>query len=325
MKRICVVILITFFLPFVLLAQRELVVKNSDKGLFIEHQVEPRENFYSIGRLYDVNAKDLATFNNLDMTKGLNIGQGIRIPLTKKNFSQSSSKKGTPVFYTVDDKEGLNRISANNKGTLDNIRKWNRLSNDNIPAGSKLIVGYLVGGEFKNAVVKNDDKKDEKKDIKKEEKKDSKKGDAVKTNPEYKDPQVVAVKENTSPTVTETKKVETVKDNRNTSAEAGFFRPYFDQQTRSYPISKDLTVTSGIFKTSSGWQDGKYYALIDKVEPGTIIRVINPINNKTVYAKVLGEMSGIRQNVGLNIRLSNAAAAALEVNETDKFIVKVNY
>ena len=59
--------------------------------------------------------------------------------------------------------------------------------------------------------------------------------------------------------------------------------------------------------------------------PGTIVRVINPSNNKTVYAKVLGEMSGIRQNEGLNIRISNAAAAALEVTEQDKFIVKVNY
>jgi hypothetical protein len=61
------------------------------------------------------------------------------------------------------------------------------------------------------------------------------------------------------------------------------------------------------------------------VPPGTIIRVINPTNNKSIYAKVLGEMSGIRQNEGLNIRISNAAADALEVMETDKFIVNINY
>jgi hypothetical protein len=53
--------------------------------------------------------------------------------------------------------------------------------------------------------------------------------------------------------------------------------------------------------------------------------VINPVNNKAVYAKVLGEMSGIRQNAGLDVRISNAAAAALEITELDKFIVKVNY
>jgi hypothetical protein len=109
------------------------------------------------------------------------------------------------------------------------------------------------------------------------------------------------------------------------AAGAGYFKGQYDQQSRKYGSNKDLTVTSGIFKTASGWQDSKYYALMDNVEPGTIIRVINPDNNKAVFAKVLGEMSGIRQNQGLEVRISNAAASALNVTDTDKFIVKVNY
>jgi len=65
--------------------------------------------------------------------------------------------------------------------------------------------------------------------------------------------------------------------------------------------------------------------LMDNVEPGTIIKVVNPTNNKAIFAKVLGEMSGIRQNQGYDVRISNAAASALEVSDTDKFIVRVNY
>jgi hypothetical protein len=53
--------------------------------------------------------------------------------------------------------------------------------------------------------------------------------------------------------------------------------------------------------------------------------VINPTNSKAIYAKVLGEMSGIRQNQGYDVRISNAAASALDVSDTDKFIVRVNY
>ena len=60
-------------------------------------------------------------------------------------------------------------------------------------------------------------------------------------------------------------------------------------------------------------------------EQSTIVQVVNPVNNKSVYAKVLGEMSGIRQNQGLDLRISNAAATALEINEPDKFIVRVLY
>ena len=105
----------------------------------------------------------------------------------------------------------------------------------------------------------------------------------------------------------------------------GYFKPFYDKQVRVIPVTKNETVTSGIFKTTSGWQDGKYYLLIDKVAPGTIVKVINPANSSFIFAKVLGEMSGIRQNEGLNIRISNAAASALQVTEQDKFIVKVVY
>ena len=64
---------------------------------------------------------------------------------------------------------------------------------------------------------------------------------------------------------------------------------------------------------------------MDNVEPGTIVRITNPDNNKAIFAKVLGEMSGLRQNQGLEVRISNAAASALNVSDTDKFIVKVSY
>jgi hypothetical protein len=36
-------------------------------------------------------------------------------------------------------------------------------------------------------------------------------------------------------------------------------------------------------------------------------------------------MSGIRQNAGLELRISNAAASALEVSDVEKFIVRVAY
>lgn len=105
----------------------------------------------------------------------------------------------------------------------------------------------------------------------------------------------------------------------------GYFKTQFDLQVKSQPVKNDQTASAGIFKTASGWQDGKFYALMDNVEPGTIVKVINPTNNKAVYAKVLGEMSGIRQNQGYDVRVSNAAASALDISDTDKFIVRINY
>ena len=106
---------------------------------------------------------------------------------------------------------------------------------------------------------------------------------------------------------------------------AGYFKNNFFQQVKSSPLTKDQTVTSSIFKTQSGWQDGKFYLLINGVEPGTIVKLTNPGNSKTIYAKVLYSMDKIRENQGVDIRISDAAASSLAVSETDKFILKVNY
>jgi len=327
--------------------QADLILKSSDKGLYLEHKVTAKENFYSIGRLYNAPPKGIAAFNDLDMNKGLNLGQIIKIPLVAPGFSQSVNE-GIPIYYKVGEKDGLMKVSAiNNKVPLENLRRWNNLKNDNINFGDKLIVGYIVSGQLPAVVKQEPVKVDQKKEPVVAEKKESsvldiqpgpikkevvpeKKEESVLDIPPAPIKKVVVPEKNSEQTDNRmaSPKASTntiVIDQQNTNLTAGYFKPYFDQQIKASPISRNQTLTSGIFKTESGWQDAKYYMLIDGVQPGTIIKVINPSNNKMVYAKVLGEMQGIKQNQGYNIRLSNAAASALEINETDKFIVKVSY
>jgi len=296
--------------------KNDLLVKSSDKGLYIEHKVASKESFFALGRKYNVSPKYLASYNKLDLNKGLLIDQKLRIPLTDTNFIQQGGS-GTPVYYKTGDKEGLMTVSNKNKNvTLANLRWWNGLSSDEVKKDTKLIIGFLQSKEMPAVTIKNDPKPEEqavveplltKKD-KEEEKEEAKAELKAEKKEEKKDPPPV-VKEERKPVL------------QNHS----YFQNDFDQQIKIRPVSKNETVTSGIFKTTSGWTDAKYYLLIDKVAPGTIVRVINPSNNKSIYAKVLGEMAGIRQNEGYNIRISNAGASALEITEQDKFIVKVYY
>jgi LysM repeat protein len=323
MKKSFLLAIILFCCSFVF-AQNELVVHSSDKGLYLVHTVAPKENYYSIGRLYNVSPKEIEAINSLDMNKGLNIGQTIKIPLTSTNFTQSA-EKGRGLYYVVGDKEGLYRVSLkNNKVLMANLRKWNHLSTDNITTGQKLIVGYLISSEANNIVQSNPAQLEAvkkeveaaKKDVAVHEPVEEKKpAQEVKAKqPEKKEESTVIKSQPTQPAPA------AVNDGN-----GGYFRSLFEKQVKAQPLSADETATAGIFKTASGWQDAKYYALMDRVEPGTIVRVVNPTNNKAVYAKVLGEMSGIRQNQGYNLRLSNAAASALDINDTEKFIVRVNY
>jgi hypothetical protein len=308
-------------------AQEDTVlVRTGVKGLFIEHKIAAKENFYSLGRTFSVHPKYLAAYNKLDMSKGLTIGQTINIPLSDTNLNRFSAG-GIPVYYKSLAKQTAGSISAISKTQAGNIRKWNNLLDDNIPAGKPVIIGYLISSsdlagsaaDNSNSVVSDTKANTEaKKDTAKQQpaNQDTSNSKAV-MNPETIKKEPTEQRKEDLP-----KKNEAVKAG---SATDGYFKEYFALQIKKYPLSKDQTVTSGIFKTKSGWNDGKYYALIDGIEPGTVIKVINPTNSKAIYAKVLGQMNGIPQNLGLSLRISNAAASVLDITETDKFIVKVSY
>jgi len=312
-------------------AQKELTIKSGVKGLYLEHKVAAKENFYSIGRLYHIHPKHIATYNSLEMSKGLTISKVIRIPLTDSNFVQNKVQ-GMAVYYVAGGKESLMKVSnKNNKVLLENLRKWNHLSSDNISKGQKLIVGFLVSNEMKNVAVVEPPKSDPAKtpNVIKEQPK-MKTEENIETKREEAKQIVEGPKKNEiNPIKEEPRKNEEViqvkEEPKTTNNSQGYFKLSFQQQAKLKPAKKNLTVTSGIFKTTSGWNDAKYYLLIDGVETGTIVKITSPANNKTIYAKVLGEMNGLVYNEGLDIRISNAAASVLDIDDTDKFILKLNY
>lgn len=348
MKKLLTLILPLFFCTFVF--SQDLVVKSGSKGLYLEHKVAPKEGLFPIGRIYNVHPRHIANFNRIDFNKGLAIGQLINVPLTDTNFKQTVNK-GVPVYYSTAEKESLANISVKSKAQIGNLRAWNNLTTDNMPAGTKLIIGFLITNELQDKVVTITPKGP----VVEESVSNVKKADAQKKQTETTTPKTPVVEESvsnvkkaeeqkkqTEPPITkeadvpkeEPKKVapdpkktdpvakqpETINDDG-----TGYFRYNFFQQIKTSPLTKDQTVTSSIFKTSSGWQDGKYYLLMNGVEPGTIVKITNPGNSKIVFAKVLYAMDKIRENQGVDVRISDAAAATLSVSETDKFILKVNY
>jgi hypothetical protein len=349
MKRLLTLILPLFVCTFVF--SQDLVVKSGSKGLYLEHKVAPKEGLFPIGRIYNVHPRHIANFNGIDFNKGLSIGQLINVPLTDTNFKQTVNK-GVPVYYNTTEKESLANISVKSKAQIGNLRAWNNLTADNMPAGTKLIIGFLITKELQDRVVtitapNTPGVEESVSDVKKAEAQ-KKQTETITPKPPVVEESVSNVKKaeeqkkQTEPPVTkeadikkeepkkaepEPKKTEPVVKQPETINDdgTGYFRNNFFQQIKTSPLTKDQTVTSSIFKTSSGWQDGKYYLLMNGVEPGTIVKITNPGNSKIVFAKVLYAMDKIRENQGVDVRISDAAAATLSVSETDKFILKVNY
>jgi LysM repeat protein len=303
--------------------QNTLVIGGSTPKLFIIHKVTSKENFYSIGRMYNVPPKDVAAYNNLQFENGLSVGESIKIPLTENNFSQSepagSGEALIPVYHTVQPKEGLYRVSLNyNKVPIASLKKWNHIQSDAVSIGSPLIVGYLKVTKGESPLAGKGVKADMNVDMgsKPETKPETVKPDV---NPErlppVKNPDI-GKQENKDVQETDDHKVAvtSVNTKSNINFSGGYFKKLYNEQNENkFPLNEPGS--AGVFKSTSGWQDGKYYCFNNSTPPGTIIKITVNSTGKSVYAKVLDAIPDIKQNSDLTVILSNAAAEELGATE----------
>jgi LysM repeat protein len=303
---------------------QDLIVKGTAPNLYLVHKVVPKENWFSVGRLYNVNAKELAKYNAVAVEKGLAIDQMIKIPLTTTNLlsaknTLAADESKVPFYHVVEKSEGLYRMSINMGTTMQDIRTNNNLTNDALSTGAKIIVGYLKVKTTESSLAGNavidmpppNPPKEIPKEI----------TPVIVEQPKKEIPQVEAPKKETpkapAPIVSETPKLES-------NNVEGFFKAEFQKDNSYGKARNSVTGIAAAFKTMAGWADNKYYALMDGVQAGSIIQITNTKTGKTIYAKILGEMQEIKQNHGLKIRISNAAASALDAIE-ETFEVAVKY
>lgn len=373
-----VLLLISFF--FVKFAQSqsdELLIQGQTGKLYLEHTVVAKENWYSIGRLYNISPREVAPFNNLTMAQPLTIGQQLQIPLTATNFSQNGLKAPAetlvPLYHVIQEKEWMYRVSVNhNKVPIASLEKWNNINKDQVKAGMHLIVGYLkvktalsalaangggpavAGGAGSTsagtpavntppvtasrapattagtppaatpkaanppvitATISNSqlpakvDPPPAKEELK-----------AVTHTNAPVPPSTPAAAPKTTTTAPATVIPATATPATSTPAlhfNGGYFKTDFADG------GKSVSGPAGIFKSTSGWQDGKYYALMNNVAVGTIVKISAP-SGKSIYAKILGQLPDMKESAGLAVRISNAAASELGEGE-GRFTVEVRY
>ena len=333
MKKI---VLMLFLLPFFVQAQQVIFVEGTQGNLYVSHTAAAKENFYSIGRIYNISPKDIAPYNKLNLENGLSIGQSIKVPLQAVNFTQTNKvaadEVAVPVYHKVKAKETLFQISTHyNKVTIPSLKAWNDLSDDAVTTGQNIIVGYLKVKKdlslFAQMGTKIPTEKAGVVTIKEASlKKEESVKEMAKVAPKPKKEEVI---KSISEPVAEIKKMEVEKvkkevpvktSNANVSADlkTGVFKVYFLNS------GNEEKGTAGVFKSTSGWEDGKYYCLQNKASQGAIVKITNPANGKSIYAKVLDSMPDLKQNDNLTIRISSAAADALGEGSVN-FECEINY
>ena len=324
-------ILILLSLPLFAAAQQNaLIVEGSGSNIYINHSAAPKENFYSIGRLYNISPKEVAPFNKLTLENGLSIGQTIKVPLKPINFTQTNNvavdEIAVPVYHKVAASETLFQVSNKfGKVPAASLKKWNNLNSDDINEGQNLIVGYLKVKKDLSAFAQQGTKipnTDVAQVAVKEKILDKQKivklVDPV-TKPAEKDVMVVVEKKDNIFDKNTIKDVVPEKYTTSKYNKEGFFNTMFNN------TGKSESGIAGIFKSTSGWEDGKYYCLHNTAEQNSIVKITNPANGKFVYAKVLDVMPDLKQNNELNVRISSAAAEALGAENSTNFTCQINY
>jgi LysM repeat protein len=331
MKKILILFLA---IPFFASAQvNPLLVEGVSPALYLVHKVAPKENYYSIGRIYNISPKEIAPFNKLSLESGLSLGQVIKIPLTPANFYQSGNAEAdetfVPVYYKIKEKEGLYRVAVNhNNLPMETLKKWNSIKGESVKSGTRLIVGYLkvkkelsllagsgTGNSIGSAEIAVTE---ERKTVTPEvEIKPVVEKETKKTKRKEKDAVLKTViadnNENVKP-IKEAPVSETPKKVLDKSSGTDSFKVLYEQQEKNAePV--EVTGNAGVFKSTSGWTDRKYYCLYNNASSGTVIKITNPANGKFIFAKVLDLIPDINQNEGLLLVISNAAADALGATE----------
>jgi LysM repeat protein len=341
MKRLLILL---FAIPLLSSAQEKLFVQGTSPDLYLNHIVAPKEGFYKIARTYNVNPQKLAAYNGIDYDKGPNVGANVKIPLTEDNFSQDdktgSDETLIPLYHVVAEKEGLYHISVMyNKVPKTLLEKWNNLQGEAINKGSSFIVGYLkVKKSLSTITAASPDNTDAASAPVKEIPVVTTPAPVKKVTPPPA-PVVVEtpVKETPKPATAVVKQApvtqqpdvditpETpVTTDANANLSEGAFKTDYIRQTNKISASTE-NGAGGAFKSSSGWVDGKYYCLQNNARSGTIVKITNTDNGKTIYAKVLEPMPDIAQNSDMIILVSNAGAEALGAGKDGKFNCTLEY
>ena len=339
-NRIALLICLVFTVSAGYSQNIQLTIEGNNGKFYLNHSVVAKENWYSIGRLFNLPPHDIANYNNLPFDKPLEVGTALHIPLTSANFDQKNVKTAgeslIPVYHVVQEKEWIFKISSvYNDVPVTSLEKWNKIKRDDVKQGMPLIVGFLkvntelsplargisnnpaIGTTPADASVKSNKPTDVPANLP---------ANSTSSNPSsavsqstVKPAVVTAVAGNASSSATVipvNNTSERVNNYAATHSNGGFFSVDY---SGSGKMSNGL---AGTFKSTSGWTDGKYYALMNGIPVGTIIRVSG--NGKVIFAKVLGQLPEMKESAGLLIRISNAASAELGLGE-GKFPIEVKY
>lgn len=327
---------------------------------YISYTIKSGETLSLLAKRYNTTVGDIMRLNGMHTNSKIEAGEKIKIPsktsvtTAKKeainapentssvNVTANKSSANVPsnsFVHTVTKGESLYSIAKKYSVTVKDLKTWNHLTSDNTRAGSTLIIAHNTKSVESTTTAQTTPQPVQKQRVEtttaQQTKQDDIKQDSVKqdntpqnnTITQYQDTATennsfataMAPQVNAQLQVAQDKTATEQSLSSNYSG-SGYFAAQFNEKNKSLQTVSGVSKT---FKTASGWADGKYYILANNIEPGTIVKIAAD-NGNAVYAKVLWNLGDMKDNTGINFRVSNATAAALHEDNTS-FNVNISF
>ncbi|HEY4652330.1 MAG TPA: LysM peptidoglycan-binding domain-containing protein [Pontibacter sp.] len=296
-------------------------VERKNGKLFVKHVVEPKETLYALSRKYGVPVARIVE-SNPAVEASIKIGQVVLIPSkaalpvavnTTVSTPATPVKTAAPVasnrtftvnsrgekIHIVEAKQTLYSISRMHGITVDNLKAWNNLPDNNIEIGAELIVGKgAVPTANKPVYVPEADDEVASKPV-------------VTTTPAKSYKPATTGQATTEPVTPATTPVVSEREEEagTTETEAG--------------VKK--VIENGMAEMIDPKADTNKYLALHKTAPvGTIMQVKNAMNNQVVYVRVIGKLPDTGANSNLVVRISKKAYQKLGAVD-QRFRVEVSY
>lgn len=117
------------------LSKDSLGIETINGQTFVIHKVDEKETLFGISRRYSTTVDAILQYN-AEAGKGLSIGQILKVPYTKS----VNRRPVDGLVHTVAAKETLYSISRIYQVSMEDIRSWNNLADNDIGVGQELII-----------------------------------------------------------------------------------------------------------------------------------------------------------------------------------------
>ncbi|HTF81488.1 MAG TPA: LysM peptidoglycan-binding domain-containing protein [Cytophagales bacterium] len=290
-------------------------VETKNGKTYIKHKVESGETLYRLTRKYGVTVEEIKA-ENPEVANGFKEGMLLLIPSKKPGAAKSKeapkttekptaktetdprTQEGTAKTHTVQSGQGLFAISRLYKVSVDDLKKWNSLSTDEVKSGQVLLVSKPAA-ESKGSAPSQVDTPTEK------------------PMEKSKDAEATVV----------TKSVATTRTNTASGANNAVNRKIIDTlrvvNVRKQDGPSQKNYHYGVAMVLNNDNADKFEAYYDHVPVGSFINVKSLFNEEKVFLKVVGKLPK-QSDAKVIIAFTNKALERLQSTDS-KLAVEVSY